>query len=462
MCGLSGFAYLRNDIKPSVASYNLFLSLFVTSQLRGFDASGLSGFWKQESKSNKDDRQGWMTVKKLISPYPVFTSLANTIDTAHFSEKMRDKYERPVLYAAIGHTRQATTGDRSEASAHPFSFGNNRFIGVHNGTITNAEEVYEGLKDEEPLDKTTAPTKDYTNKTLNITDSETILYCIYRWGIDKVYPLIQGAWAFVWWDEQSNSIHFIRNYQRSLYFAFSYLQDALFWSSEEEMLEFAFKRSRLQYDIKDQDKKEFKAHILYSLNMRKPKVITRNQTEFPWDEMRDLNSLRSVIIYHSNYNEWNGNDKYHGGSFFSNLNNNLSKVVNHIGHSESIKASNKIDNKDIIHLKYSPIQRRPIPEDEWEQEQAHYGYAEDYGDFDVSVISHDGDYCCWCGSEITKEKTLDALRLKGIGLVCDNCASEINTVTEIIEAYPQAGEDYNWIKRWNDLDDALSKGENVC
>lgn len=119
----------------------------------------------------------------------------------------------------IGHNRYATMGAKTKENAHPFTHGD--ITGVHNGT----------------LDKTWLYKLDGSDKFE--VDSEAIFYSLNKNGLAKTISSLVGAWALVWWDNKDESLHFIRNNRRPLYYAWNKAGDALYWASEEWMLDVA-------------------------------------------------------------------------------------------------------------------------------------------------------------------------------------------------------------------------------
>ena len=69
-----------------------------------------------------------------------------------FNKFIKGRYFKPNTYPVVfGHTRKASSGNVSRENAHPFGFGeldngDFRFIGVHNGTIYNDDELAEEFK----------------------------------------------------------------------------------------------------------------------------------------------------------------------------------------------------------------------------------------------------------------------------------------------------------------------------
>ena len=109
MCGIIGFIgydialmYLINGLKQL--------------QNRGYDSAGIMGF------SINDN----IIIRKYAS--------TAKIDSL---EKLTTSIKTIFLKSAIGHTRWATHGAKTDANAHPHSSMNNLFYIVHNGIIEN-------------------------------------------------------------------------------------------------------------------------------------------------------------------------------------------------------------------------------------------------------------------------------------------------------------------------------------
>ena len=476
MCGIAGFTSLNPHTEPKTSVTSLFLQLYMLSQMRGLDSSGLAVFWRQAGKAKKSHtRRGWLVAKELTSPVNMFKYIKNGLALRYLNDKtVKGKYDEPFVTAAIGHCRAATKGAITAANAHPFSFGNNRFIGVHNGTIYNAEAVYKQLKDLDPLPNTTEPPVDYGDDKCDRTDSEIVLYCIYRWGIAAVHTKIVGAWAFVWWDQNTNCLNFIRNNQRPLFYAWSPVDDALFWVSEHSMLAFAMARCGYKTELEDRKFEEFDAGYLYTIDVSSYTNVLNKDAKFPWT------SRTFVPVSSYSYTSTNTYPQYsHGDWFGYNEEEEATSVINKTNPTPTkipitstaviippikpyLSRNNEpIDN--VITLKYSHIQHKVISIHEWQAEQAAL-YRSDDGPADEPEHDHDAStQCVWCGAALSSDRLVGSLPIHTVGIVCGECAYDMTIVQEVCDFYLEATQDNAWINRYLSLTDEAkgSKREKV-
>lgn len=117
--------------------------------------------------------------------------------------------------AIIGHNRYATTGGVSKASAHPFEFPT--LVGVHNGTLNSKYK--------------------YDDTNLYTVDSQAFYHQVDKTGIRDAVGKTTGAYCFVWWDKEEETINFLRNKERPLWMVYTVDGKTLFWASELWMLE---------------------------------------------------------------------------------------------------------------------------------------------------------------------------------------------------------------------------------
>lgn len=203
MCGLVGIA---GNIfgKPK----DMFTELLIIDSLRGMHSTGMAVVARHDS-----------AFKVVKRPGPSQFLIADP------------EYKSALQYSAkcvIGHNRYATLGAHTTENAHPFEFSHT--VGAHNGT----------------LDKWS--TKQLHNSNLFDTDSEAIFSNINEYGIEETVKHLSGAWALVWFDKTDNSLNFLRNEKRPLFYCYSEDRGAIMWASEVEMLEFTLARNNCKYE----------------------------------------------------------------------------------------------------------------------------------------------------------------------------------------------------------------------
>lgn len=145
-----------------------------------------------------------------------------------------DLWEQPKYKAArvgysssvfAGHNRLATKGNKGSAfNAHPYQYEN--IVGAHNGTLSDTtwRRIEEAIDEKFPV------------------DSMALINSIDKLGIDKTIEMMReagdekatcpDAYALVWYNQEENTLNFLRNKERPLWYAFDKDFDRIIWSSE--------------------------------------------------------------------------------------------------------------------------------------------------------------------------------------------------------------------------------------
>lgn len=207
MCGLVGL--MKHNM--SLGYINKFKDLMVFAQLRGEDGAGImsvpKGTYGDDIKHVNIKRTTW--------------SSAHLVTLSDFDEVT--KGDRSALF---GHARQPTKGGTSIDNIHPHR--SDHIILMHNGTMSHVggESVPQGKSDSKMIAK----------YLVSHSPQEFV---------DNSY----GAYCLIWIDMNKQTMNFLRNSERPLWFAeekFTQLEnsstDALFWASEAWMMQMALSR----------------------------------------------------------------------------------------------------------------------------------------------------------------------------------------------------------------------------
>lgn len=194
MCGIVG---IIGDLE--YRDKEVLRDLLIVCQLRGEDSTGIA------FGGRKDDPD----MLKVVGPP---NELFNTV-----------RYDRLSLFDktfVIGHCRKATQGVVNRTNAHPYEFG--PLMGVHNGTLRNWRQL--------PGDSLG-------------TDSATLYSVMARLGVRETIEQTDGAYALVWHDRETGMINFLRNKERTLYYAFNETGTKMYFASEAWMLNITLGRN---------------------------------------------------------------------------------------------------------------------------------------------------------------------------------------------------------------------------
>jgi hypothetical protein len=216
MCGIFG-SITGKARNPKLSKF--LTDSFMASQVRGTDSSGI--FLADTIVKNR--LAGVQKLPVCGSMFIQDKAAANLIDNAD-----------GIGNIAVGHVRAATYGKVTLNNAHPFivESENGRLdrelVGVHNGTLTN----WASHKDAKYFD----------------VDSEWGLSQIFEQGIEAFRNTIKGAYAFVWWDRDEQSmLNIALNDARPMHIAFTKNDDMLF-ASEAGMLAWIAERNDIAID----------------------------------------------------------------------------------------------------------------------------------------------------------------------------------------------------------------------
>lgn len=176
------------------------VQLGIMSQLRGMDSTGV--FTLRRKKNEKVHIQQRRTVGDA-------TRFLYTPDT-------KQLLSQDHTFLISGHSRFATSGAVNERNAQPIHEGH--IVAVHNGTITEFEPPNDEFE---------------TN-----TDSRVLVRKIANCGLARALDEArEGAWALSYFDMRGRTLHFTRNWRRSLFFMWNHSRTCFYWASERGMLD---------------------------------------------------------------------------------------------------------------------------------------------------------------------------------------------------------------------------------
>lgn len=241
MCGLVGIAG-NLEFRDEATMRRM----FVFDYFRGMDSTGLATL-----RNNRETR----LVKMASHPIDLF-------DTKKFTEALSGSSSSVFL----GHNRAATKGAVNGVNAHPFRYGH--ILGAHNGTLdTMAWTRLKGLCGED-----------------TDVDSQAVFASMAAVGVEETITNMSGAWALVWIDLKDNTLNFIRNKERPLWYAYTAEFDKILWASEYHMIESATRmapdaqRYKLHVDTEGYTYHQFPENMWYKYDiddLRKKGALTK-------------------------------------------------------------------------------------------------------------------------------------------------------------------------------------------
>lgn len=203
MCGLVAVVakWTNGFDKPTLDAFH---NLLYIDALRGEDSTGVFLV----------DNTGEVEIIKEASTSSKFQ------EHKFYDEVMTTAYRKGAFL--VGHNRKATKGTINDDNAHPFVV-DDKVVLVHNGTLWG----------------------DHKKLADTDVDSHAIAHVLSENSNDVQAAIsqVQGAYALMWYNAETESMHFLRNNQRPLFFVET--QSAWLWSSEEEMLQFVLARNKI-------------------------------------------------------------------------------------------------------------------------------------------------------------------------------------------------------------------------
>ena len=209
ICGIIGL--IRRDVKKSAFKFGdaIYDMLFMDT-LRGYHSTGL--FVKDWDSTRKE----W-----FINYHKQAISGVGFVNSKEFNQVMSPSTN---IMFAVGHNRAATVGKVNDENSHPFFTEN--LTGVHNGSLKGSWRY--DLK--APADVE--------------VDSHAIYTAINKEGIQWTIDRINGAYSLVWYDDRNDTLNFLRNSERPMWFVES--DEFVGFGSEKHIIAAAMERNGMK------------------------------------------------------------------------------------------------------------------------------------------------------------------------------------------------------------------------
>lgn len=247
MCGLIGMVgTLEHKHKMAM------LDLFFLDTLRGKDSTGLTSVDKDKN----------VLTRKMTIPGYEFIEIPVVRNAMKHNDQLW-----------MGHNRFKTTGDVSRANAHPFEVldedGDVLLVGAHNGTLHNKYKLEDQLKEKYE------------------TDSEAL----FNWFVEApnykdAVKELKGAWSLTFWDATSDTLHFLRNAERPMTYAYTKDRKVLVWASEPWMIINACRRNGVELATNEK-----------GLSCAATNTDTLYTLEIPQERDKELPELKREVGY---------------------------------------------------------------------------------------------------------------------------------------------------------------------
>lgn len=263
MCGIWGIV-VKSKVGFSTADIPMIENLAIAGSARGRDSLGIM---------NIDIAGKWSYLKAAGNPFEL-------IESKDWTQRMEAMVKSGK--AIVGHNRHATKGAVNKDNAHPFNFGNTTL--VHNGTILHGLTYDKGIT----------------------VDSNQLCIDIDRYGIDQALDPLYGAWAVVYHDYKKNTLNFIRNKERPLYFIKA--DGGFMFGSELKMLEWI--ADRHQFLIANRTRGSFNEDTLYTVELDQYNYSSRHEED--WLKTRPCGKKPHVYSYYESGEEVT---TYQGGAY---------------------------------------------------------------------------------------------------------------------------------------------------
>lgn len=265
MCGIVG---VFGKIEPH--HIQMFHDMWDMDVLRGKDSAGIIVI----------TTNGVDILKDTVLPYEL------RLYYKDYDKLFKRKGNQRII-GLLGHNRFSTRGAISVENAHPFIHGDITLM--HNGTCFTWR-----LPDDNKFD----------------TDSESICHAINQIGIEKTYPLIDGALTLAFWDNKDKTFNLVSNGKRPMNFVYSEDKHTIFLASEHWMLfSAAARHNQPLYSTKTTAWYTLTDNRLYSFDYNNKDGITYGTTDLkayfePVKTTHSNSSYRGRLKYDSVLGEW--------------------------------------------------------------------------------------------------------------------------------------------------------------
>ena len=187
MCGIFGYSIKKNNVSFKEFEKNTKF-LFVISELRGQDSSGISILCDQEI----------LTHKEVIKP-------SLMIKRQGFNKVLANGFTNSSkILSLIGHCRLTTNGSFFDNNNnHPIETSN--FVGVHNGIVLNAES-FSNLNTQNITTREHFYAPNDTKSFFTKIDELTNRFKDIKYAISQVFDLIDGSASIALLDKKTRNI----------------------------------------------------------------------------------------------------------------------------------------------------------------------------------------------------------------------------------------------------------------